>query len=195
MHEYGTPEYHTLISPETRRPGSRAAIVIDVYQVSTVNTACSFISVSISPALSPCRAAWQSCGFAVPLYNFVIHRTQLLRFMALQEKAERDNALLRDKTGCQMDPPKNSLRAYWLRKNMKSLDGLPGLLTAPDAIVDDIPQNNFDKDAQRPTLDVVRGNNKDRHGKDREKALALGFVVGAITATAFTQILGKMNSR
>ena len=36
VHEYGTPEYNALISAETRKPGSRAAIVVDVYQVGTV---------------------------------------------------------------------------------------------------------------------------------------------------------------
>ncbi len=36
FHEFGTPEYDELIPPENRRPGSRAAIVIDVYRVGTV---------------------------------------------------------------------------------------------------------------------------------------------------------------
>ena len=53
MHEYGTPEYHALIPEGTRRPGSRAAIVIEVYQVGTVNTACSSIFSSISPDTPP----------------------------------------------------------------------------------------------------------------------------------------------
>lgn len=38
VHEYGTPEYNTLVPAETRKPGSYAAIVVDVYQVSTVRT-------------------------------------------------------------------------------------------------------------------------------------------------------------
>lgn len=38
MHEYGTPEYNALIPAEIRKPGSRAVIVVDVYQVSTVRT-------------------------------------------------------------------------------------------------------------------------------------------------------------
>ena len=38
VHEYGTPEYSALIPAETRKPGSRAAIVVDVYQVSTICT-------------------------------------------------------------------------------------------------------------------------------------------------------------
>lgn len=39
MHEYGTPEYNALVPAETRKPGSRAAIVVDVYKVGTVRTA------------------------------------------------------------------------------------------------------------------------------------------------------------
>ena len=35
--EFGTPEYEKLISPENRRPGSRAAIVIDVHKVGSVS--------------------------------------------------------------------------------------------------------------------------------------------------------------
>lgn len=38
VHEYGTPEYNTLIPAEIRKPGSRSAIVVDIYQVSTVRT-------------------------------------------------------------------------------------------------------------------------------------------------------------
>ena len=60
-----------------------------------------------------------------------------------------------------------------------------------------IPQHNFDKNAPRPTLDVVtRGYDKNRRSvvlKDHQKALVLSFFLGAITATAFTQILGKLN--
>jgi len=65
VHEYGTPEYNALISAETRKPGSRAAIIVDVYQVGT------------------------SCGYAVPLYDFVIHRTQLLRSHDKYETGDR----------------------------------------------------------------------------------------------------------
>lgn len=36
VYECGTEEYESLISPEIRKPGSRAVIVIDVYQCQTV---------------------------------------------------------------------------------------------------------------------------------------------------------------
>ncbi|KAH9855758.1 hypothetical protein C2E23DRAFT_723703 [Lenzites betulinus] len=64
-HEFGSPEYDALITPETRRPGSRAAIVIDVHKVGS------------------------SCGYAVPYYEFKGHRQVLLDFFAKREDADR----------------------------------------------------------------------------------------------------------
>ncbi|KAG6334471.1 hypothetical protein ID866_4619 [Astraeus odoratus] len=200
VYEYGSPEYETLIPIETRKPGSRAAIVVDVYQASTVNTTRALHILLPRAHLTTFRIATflfaitQSCGFAVPLYTFMAHRTQLHRLLDLKENADRAMALLvRDSFGAQRDDiPSNSLRAYWLRKNMKSLDGLPGLLTAPDAIARTIPHNNFDKNAPRPTLRLLGSADKDIHGfvgKDHGKALALGFFLGATTATILTRIL------
>ncbi|KAF7977742.1 hypothetical protein HWV62_2822 [Athelia sp. TMB] len=65
VHEYGTPGYDALIPPHTRKPGSRAAIVIDVHKVGT------------------------SCGYAVPLYAFQAHRAKLLDSLAHAEERER----------------------------------------------------------------------------------------------------------
>ncbi|KAF9226303.1 hypothetical protein BS17DRAFT_800972 [Gyrodon lividus] len=183
VHEYGTPEYDTLIPATTRKPGSRAAIVIDVYQVGT------------------------SCGFAVPMYNFVTHRTQLLRAFDKMEAVDRSFASSQqqqqpgscdeyDDRGSEVSPakgeivPHDSLRAYWLLKNTRSLDSLPGLLTAPDAIPSVTPQSLFDKEAPRPTLH--------RNGRSGGlmfgdgKSLVLGFALGAVTATAITRALGKL---
>ncbi|KAK0186846.1 hypothetical protein F5146DRAFT_1113709 [Armillaria mellea] len=61
FYEFGTPEYNALIPPETRHPGSRAVIMIDVHKVGT------------------------SCGYAVPFYEFKSHRTRLLEFAAKRE--------------------------------------------------------------------------------------------------------------
>ena len=38
VHEYGTSEYDNLIPPETRKPGSRAAIVVDIHKVGSVSS-------------------------------------------------------------------------------------------------------------------------------------------------------------
>ncbi|TFK68091.1 hypothetical protein BDN72DRAFT_64677 [Pluteus cervinus] len=53
VHEFGTPEYNEFIPEGTRQPGSRAVILVDVYKVGT------------------------NCGYAVPLFAFQSHRTQL----------------------------------------------------------------------------------------------------------------------
>ncbi|CDO74774.1 hypothetical protein BN946_scf185001.g22 [Trametes cinnabarina] len=65
VHEYGSPEYGALIPPEHRRPGSRAAIVIDVHKVGT------------------------SCGYAVPYYEFKGHRQTLLDYFDKRERADQ----------------------------------------------------------------------------------------------------------
>ncbi|KAG8216418.1 hypothetical protein J3R82DRAFT_6523 [Butyriboletus roseoflavus] len=184
VHEYGTPKYNALIPAEIRKPGSRAAIVVDVYQVST------------------------SCGYAVPLYDFVTHRTQLLRAF---DKFESHDRFLATSNGqeqseqqltrpCDINDhkekgavsPRTSLRGYWLLKNMRSLDGLPGLATAPDAILIITPQSQFDKDT-RPRM---------RHRKgvadvaqepvfgDRI-SFASGFIFGAVAMVAFAAVWGS----
>ncbi|KIJ07289.1 hypothetical protein PAXINDRAFT_103021 [Paxillus involutus ATCC 200175] len=177
VHEYGTPEYDALIPATTRKPGSRAVIVIDVYQVGT------------------------SCGFAVPVYGFVTQRTQLLRYFDKREAVDRSFASSQQQPGSCSDDncdsevapakgetvPQGSLRAYWLLKNTHSLDGLPGLLTAPDAIPTATPQSHFDKGGLRPTL--RRG---DESGRLVFGSLALGFALGIVTATAITRAFGKL---
>ena len=37
VHEFGTPEYNALITPEKRKAGSRSVIVINVHKVATVS--------------------------------------------------------------------------------------------------------------------------------------------------------------
>ena len=128
-----------------------------------------------------------------------MHRTQLLRLCDNIENVDRMLAASCDRQqqdrehdvqgegGDKASTPQLSLRAYWLRKNMNSLDGLPGLVTAPDAILSMTPQNNFDKDAPRPML---------RHSKEAantardRKWFASGFALGAITVFALTRLGG-----
>lgn len=102
FYEFGTPEYNALISPETRHPGSRAVIIIDVHKVGT------------------------SCGYAVPFYEFKSHRTRLLEFAAKVELAdieaeEADNAI---RQSSQAD---SGLKQYWAQQNAQSIDGLLGM--------------------------------------------------------------------
>jgi hypothetical protein len=155
VYEYGTQEYESFIPPETRKPGSRAAIVIDVYQCQT------------------------SCGYAVPIYNFVTHRTQLSRIADIFESRDRASAITSPEIN------QNGLKSYWARQNSSSVDGLPGLLTAPESKV--TPVNNFDKEVQRPRLK----HSSSRKGGARSGTanLAIGFVLGALVATTLFYIL------
>ncbi|KDQ51343.1 hypothetical protein JAAARDRAFT_41191 [Jaapia argillacea MUCL 33604] len=110
VHEFGTEEYNTLIPPQKRKPGSRAAIVINVYKVGT------------------------SCGYAVPYYQFLSHRSTLHTFFAHKESLDRASSLL---DASQNEPDSsalkstNGLKAYWQEKNSTSLDGLPGIELGP----------------------------------------------------------------
>ncbi|KAH7922712.1 hypothetical protein BV22DRAFT_1106485 [Leucogyrophana mollusca] len=164
VHEFGTPEYHALIPAATRKPGSRAAIVIDVYQVGT------------------------SCGFAVPLYDFVAHRTQLLRSFDLKETCDRVTD-----AAASTERDEKGLRAYWVRKNLKSLDGLPGLLTAPDCKI--TPTSNFDRDAPRPMMKTTKPRGNGVANISGKTGLLIGFMIGAFVATAVPRIISSDISR
>jgi len=156
VYEYGTQEYESFIPPETRKPGSRAAIVIDVYKCQT------------------------TCGFAVPIYDFVSHRTQLLRM------ADNVEALDRASDGTSStEISQKGIKAYWTQKNLRSLDGLPGLLTAPDSKV--TPVSVFDRDGPRPKLH--RLSSRQEGALSGGANLAIGFVLGSLAATLLHRIL------
>lgn len=188
MHEYGSPEYNKLIPGASRKPGSRAAIVIDIYQVGSVCISFLWILTESDPD------AVQACGFSVPLYDFVMHRTQLSRMVNNIENVERELAASRNRdttsagdggAGDKSSKLKVSLRTYWLSKNMRSLDGLPGLLTAPDAVFSLTPQNNFDKDSPRPTL---RRNTEVANTARDRKWFVSGVVLGAVIVFALNAL-------
>ncbi|KAG2107919.1 uncharacterized protein F5147DRAFT_753438 [Suillus discolor] len=154
VYECGTEEYESLISPEIRKPGSCAVIVIDVYQCQT------------------------SCGYAVPLYDFVARRTELLRVVDTEKSTDRAS-----------DPEarQKGLKAYSARQNLGSVNDLPGLLTTPDSKVTFI--NNFDKEGQRPKLRYSSSRAASSHKLSSGANLAVGFTLGALVATVVPYIL------
>jgi hypothetical protein len=79
----------------------------------------------------------------------------------------------------------NGLKSYWAQQNSRSVDGLPGLLTAPESKVALV--NNFDKEVQRPKLKY----SSSRKGsvQSSNANLAIGFVLGAFVATTVFYIL------
>ncbi|KAJ7265793.1 hypothetical protein C8J57DRAFT_1718344 [Mycena rebaudengoi] len=70
VYEFGSPECNSFIPLESRRPGTRSVIVVDVYKVGS------------------------SCGYAVPFFDFKSHRTRLLAWAA--KKEEKDIAAAGD---------------------------------------------------------------------------------------------------
>ena len=154
VHEYGTPEYDALLPAHTRKPGSRAAIVVDVHKVGT------------------------SCGYAVPLYAFQAHRTRLLDYFARCEERDR----------VEQGPAEKGLRAYWVEKNMQSIDGLPTLASAHECAR--VPESVFDE-AKEGERAVGLGENRARFksGLAREQVgFLMGLVVGGLLAAIYVQM-------
>jgi len=121
--EFGSPEYNALLPEGKRHPGSRAVIFLDVFKVAT------------------------TCGYSVPYYEFKGHRTQLLEWAAKKESTDRISELtppnyqqqqqLRQETVAGVSSavsvpsrpslPDTGMKRWWEERNVKSLDGLPGL--------------------------------------------------------------------
>ncbi|PPQ81807.1 hypothetical protein CVT25_013643 [Psilocybe cyanescens] len=110
FYELGTPEYEALVTSEQRLAGSRAVIGMDVTKVGT------------------------TCGYAVPYYQFLSHRTQLMDWAAKKESVDQDDStsvpsgLLPPSIYTPADDlnvnPKG-MRHWWQLHNIVSLDGLP----------------------------------------------------------------------
>jgi hypothetical protein len=87
-------------------------------------------------------------------------------------------------TSTELNP--KGLRAYWMLKNLSSVDGLPGLLTAPDSKVTRL--STFDKEGPRPKLHRLSSGDADVLSTTGA-TLAVGFAIGALVATALPRIL------
>lgn len=73
----------------------------------------------------------QSCGFSVPLYAFLAHRPILYNWLAGLEATEREFAArsIVDSTA-ESRIAEKGLKAYWIKENLKSIDGLPAMKVA-----------------------------------------------------------------
>ncbi|EGO24455.1 hypothetical protein SERLADRAFT_467802 [Serpula lacrymans var. lacrymans S7.9] len=151
VHEYGSLEYDELIPPETRKPGSRAAIVVDVYQVTT------------------------SCGYAVPNYKFESHRDQLTRWCDSLELFDRKSV---EEGSTEINS--KGLKAYWIKNNLQSLDGVPGLHSAHEN--QRVPWSLYDRNAQPKEVE-------DGQANEGANGRANGHVVIA-TVAFFSGMLG-----
>jgi hypothetical protein len=88
-----------------------------------------------------------------------------------------------DGTSAEID--QKGIKAYWIRKNLRSLDGLPGLLTAPDSKVK--PVGVFDKEGPRPKLHHISPRRENRLSSSAN--IAIGFALGAFATTVLHRVL------
>ncbi|KAF8680200.1 Pyridoxamine 5'-phosphate oxidase [Rhizoctonia solani] len=120
VHELGSPRYEELIPLSDRLPGSRAAIEVQIHKVGS------------------------SCGYSVPFYEYTGERTLLCDVMRPREQRDADGSDVKLISTIATDPfahlkptpayplsedlvPEKSLRKYWAVKNIRSIDGVPGL--------------------------------------------------------------------
>ncbi|PFH51588.1 hypothetical protein AMATHDRAFT_85010 [Amanita thiersii Skay4041] len=113
VYEFATPEYDASIPISSRKPGSRAVIMIDVHKVGT------------------------SCGYGVPFFDYRAERTRLDEMAAQKESVDNvcptttpHPETLTDDIDTSPNLPEDGLKLYWSQNNIKSIDGLPALLMA-----------------------------------------------------------------
>ena len=120
----------------------------------------------------------QSCGYAVPLYAFQSHRTKLLNYFNKKENADRKTKAEHRSDG--------GLKAYWALKNLKSIDGLPGLSLAHTA--DITPQSIFDEAEERkPYKASVLMQSQQNSGNIKFLA---GFLLGIALSMIYVTLVG-----
>lgn len=97
--------------------------MVDVYKVGSVCQPFLVLPLKIP------HAGRQSCGYAIPFYSYQGERNTLSQ--SFNNKEQKDNkveAEAEDPSTCKAD---SGIKEYWEQKNTKSLDGLPGLSSAP----------------------------------------------------------------
>ncbi|KIK58718.1 hypothetical protein GYMLUDRAFT_45051 [Collybiopsis luxurians FD-317 M1] len=178
VYEFGTPEYNQYISPETRAPGSRAVIMIDVHKVGT------------------------SCGYAIPFYEFKSHRNQLLQW-AQKREATDDEYLQMSSASSSDDEPEhgqagmlanNGMRSYWKQKNAHSIDGIPALNTQTFEVTHqafNTAKKVYTSDHKAIAASVKKANGVWSFGSDvmLDPKFLTGLTLGVATTAVVTKLL------
>ncbi|CUA71375.1 hypothetical protein RSOLAG22IIIB_04590 [Rhizoctonia solani] len=183
VYELGSPRYNELIPPEERLIGSRAAVVIDVHKVGT------------------------SCGFSVPLYKPDGERTILQemsedfeavdrKFANEQEGFEATSQLSHLQFIPSTTDPKQDnrnsrgMKEHWATENIRSIDGLPGLLFCrelaglpPGPVKEDRKVFHGDVEEESPTQKLGT-KAKQAIGWIGETSVPGGFICGLIIGLA-----------
>ncbi|PPQ71201.1 hypothetical protein CVT26_011014 [Gymnopilus dilepis] len=112
FYELGSPEYEALVNSESRLPGSRAVVGLDITKVGT------------------------TCGYTVPYYQFISHRRQLIDWAEKKETVDQDDVASPPISPVETnDVPSDAvndinpkgMRHWWQSHNVYSIDGLPAL--------------------------------------------------------------------
>ncbi|KAI0319889.1 hypothetical protein OF83DRAFT_1039751, partial [Amylostereum chailletii] len=125
-----------------------------------------------------------SCGWGVPFYDYVGPRTTLSNFGVQLEK----------KSQAAEDHRAGGLHAYWKLKNMQSIDGIPGLRSAPESTV--VPRAPVKEGLGNWTgpLRYVEKAGKVKAGAAKVGAAGewarpfMAFVLGLVVAGVYVQI-------
>ncbi|RPD59332.1 hypothetical protein L226DRAFT_472874 [Lentinus tigrinus ALCF2SS1-7] len=169
VHEFGTREYEELIPPEERRPGSRAAIVIDVHKVGS------------------------SCGYAVPYYEFRGHRQALLDFFVSRERADqKDEAAHADK-GLKAYWDENNARSIDGIPGLQVAAKAPGVPTCTDIM----KRAGASADGSIPATATANGSavsvkTGQSVGRRRVEELAVAFALGVAVAAVYVRLVGSV---
>ncbi|KZV81767.1 hypothetical protein EXIGLDRAFT_685615 [Exidia glandulosa HHB12029] len=171
VHEFGTPEFERLLPTDKRHISARSAIVIDIHRVSTVRWA---------------------CGWGVPKYIYQEDRTTAFDFFRKYEAG--DQKLATDPSSASEGQEKQTMKYWWTYWNLKSIDGLPGILSAHKS--DKVPgttrphrfrgPKNWTDEAQLEAVDIEQPK---RFGLLRREA---GFIVGIAVGVVLTLGSGQL---
>lgn len=167
VYEFGTPEYDTLLSPEKRRPGSRSVIVIDVHKVGS------------------------SCGYGVPRYTFTTHRPTLLDWCATLEASDQKFASAHPSAGSG-EIAEKGLKAYWVKENLKSIDGLPAMQAAHVSAVTPVhapPDGEWGKEVKAQTKTSVQVKGGEVQRAEMMKLVA-AFSMGIVVSAVYVKLAG-----
>ncbi|KAI0735545.1 hypothetical protein C8Q76DRAFT_712734 [Earliella scabrosa] len=162
VHEFGTPEYEKLIPPENRRPGSRAAIVVDVHKVGS------------------------SCGYAVPYYEFRGHRQALLDYFVSREKADQKDPGAHAEKGLKAYWEEKNARSIDGMAGLAAAPKMPQVPSYTDAMrLANTAEGG--KPIANGSAIAMKSRVVDRH---RVQEWAIAFTLGIVAAAVFVRVAG-----
>ncbi|KAK1235797.1 hypothetical protein PQX77_000970 [Marasmius sp. AFHP31] len=158
VYEFGTPEYNALVPPESRKPGSRSVIMIDVHKAAT------------------------SCGYAVPFFEYKAERTKLFEWASDKEKHDHTSS----SPQASQDLPSKGLKAYWQKMNTSSFDGLPGMDLLPVTVETQLNSTSSDSKVGKNAANQKQSSAVSIIPIDQN--LMLGFALGVMTVLVGGQL-------